>query len=170
MPAGFPGGAILEHNPLGKVPALVLDDGTDIFDSVVICDYLDAKWPSPRLLPEEPFERALVGRWEALADGIGDATVLAMSENRRAESLRDPSAIARQHGKVFAALDRAEKDLGDRPYCAGDAFTLADVALVSALGYLDFRFPGLWKGRCPRVEALIGRLHERPSVRDTAIA
>lgn len=169
-PFGPGGGAgIADHNPLGKVPALVLDDGTDLFDSVVICEYLDAQWPSPRMIPEAPLARAVVRRWEALADGIGEATVLAMVENRRAESLRDPAVIARQHGKVLAALDRAEKDLRDDGYCAGDAFGMADVALVSAIGYLDFRFPELRKGRCPRVEALLARLHERPSVRETAI-
>jgi glutathione S-transferase len=92
-----------------------------------------------------------------------------MVENRRAESLRDPAMIDRQHGKILAALDRAEKDLRDDEYCAGETFGLADAALVSAIGYLDFRFPGLWNGRCPRVEALLARLHERASVRETAI-
>ncbi|MFO0592336.1 MAG: glutathione S-transferase N-terminal domain-containing protein [Polyangiaceae bacterium] len=162
------GGALVEHNPLGKIPALVLDDGTDLFDSVVICEYLDGNWPSPRLIPEAPLARAIVRRWEALADGIADATVAAMLETRRAEALRDPAVIERQHGKVLAALDRAEKDLGDRAYCTGDTFTFADVALVSGVGYLNLRFPSLWKGRCPKVESLLARLHERPSVRDTA--
>lgn len=166
-PGPASGGHLADHNPLGKVPALVLDDGTDLFDSVVIVEYLDAMWPSPRLIPEPPAERALVRRWEALADGIAEATVLAMLENRRPEALRDPSVIERQHGKVFAALERAERDLGDKPFCAGETFTLADAALVSALGYVDLRFPGLWKGRYPRVEALVARLAERPSIAGT---
>jgi glutathione S-transferase len=157
------------HNPLGKVPALVLDDGTDLFDSAVIVEYLDAVWPTPRLLPEAPAARAIVRRWEALADGIAEATVLAMLENRRPEERRDAAVIERQHGKILAALGRAEHDLGDQPFCAGGEFSLADVALVSAIGYLDFRFPELRKGRFPRVEALLGRLAGRPSVASTAI-
>lgn len=164
--SGGPNGA--NPNPLGKVPALVLDDGTDLFDSAVICEYLDALRPEPRLIPAEPLPRALVRRWEALADGIGEATILAMSETRRAVERRDASTIDRQHEKIFAALGRAENDLGDRPFCAGEAFSLADIALVSALGYLDFRFPGLWQGKYRRVEALVKRLAERPSIAATA--
>jgi glutathione S-transferase len=158
---------LVDHNPLGKVPSLVLDDGTDLFDSVVIVEYIDAIWPSPRLIPETLPARTLVRRWEALSDGIADAAVLAMLEGRRAEALQDPAALKRQHGKILSALVRADHDLGERTWCVGDDFTLADAALASALGYLDLRCPTLWRGKHPRLETYLARLEQRPSVAST---
>lgn len=132
-----------QKNPLAKVPTLELDDGTLLFDSVVIVEYLDGIGDGARLIPEPALERARVRRWEALADGIADAVVLAMLEGRRAPERRDPAVIERQHGKVRAALAQIETELSANGGLFGRDFTLADAAVLSALGYVELRAPEL---------------------------
>ncbi len=160
-----------QHNPLGKVPCLLLDGGEAVFDSRVIVEYLDALSPVGRLIPAAGRERMEVKQWEALADGLLDAAVLARQESHwpgRAESERSPAWIARQLGKVEAALVLMERQLGERPWCHGIHLSLADVALGCALGYLDFRFPQLaWRERHPRLLRLHDKLMTRPSFADT---
>jgi glutathione S-transferase len=157
------------HNPLAKIPALVLDDGTPLFDSVVIVEYLDALTPSPKLIPSGPRERALVRRWEAVADGIADATVLAMLEGRRAPALQDASFVERQLGKVRASLAFADSELRES-FAHGASFSLADAALCAACGYLELRFPDvLASSATPRLHAYLARLATRPSLVSTAI-
>ncbi|HEY4157573.1 MAG TPA: glutathione S-transferase N-terminal domain-containing protein [Polyangiaceae bacterium] len=159
--------AALPHNPLGKIPALMLDDSTSLFDSVVIVEYIEGVAPTPQLIPSEPHERALVRRWEALADGIADAAVLAMLEGRRAAELRDPSVVERQLGKVRAALAFAEAGLAES-FAHGATFSLADAALVSAIGYLHLRHPDvLPSSPTPRLHAYLTRLATRPSIATT---
>ena len=124
-------GLVLDrHNPLGKVPALILDDGTTLFDSVVIVEYVDALSDSARLIPAAPRERALVRRWEALADGMMESTVSIMLEGRRPEPQRSSEASAKQLGKVRTSLAFAERELGDQSFAHGGVFTLADAALA----------------------------------------
>ncbi len=160
---------LAKHNPLGKVPALLLDDGITLFDSVVIAEYVDAQMPEPRLIPSEPRERALVRRWEAMSDGIAEAAVTIMLEGRRAEALRDATVIERQLGKIRQALAFAEAELGHAGFAHGSAFSLADAALVSALGYLDLRVPDEpWRAQCPRLARYLAELEARPSVRETS--
>jgi len=161
------GVALAEHNPLGKVPALVLDDQTALFDSVVIVEYVDALSESPRLIPAAPFERALVRRWEALADGVMEAAVTIMLENRRPEAQRSAEAITKQLGKVRSSLAFAEKALAGE-YAHGGAFGLADAALLSALGYLDLRLAGEpWRDQHPALARYFASLAPRPSVART---
>ncbi len=159
------------HNPLGKVPCLLLEGGEAVFDSRVIVEYLDALSPVGRLIPAAGRERMEVKQWEALADGLLDAAVLARQESHwpgRAEGERSPAWIARQLGKIEAALAQMERQLGDRPWCHGIHMSLADVALGCALGYLDFRFPQLdWRARHPRLLKLHDKLMARPSFADT---
>ncbi|MGH8729407.1 MAG: glutathione S-transferase N-terminal domain-containing protein, partial [Burkholderiales bacterium] len=126
------------HNPLGKVPVLILDDGLALFDSRVIVEYLDHLTPVGRLLSETNRQRIIVKRWEALCDGILDAAVAIFLERKRADA--SDSAVARQDGKIRAALATAAEELADKNWCAGDAFSLADIALGVALGYLDLRY------------------------------
>jgi glutathione S-transferase len=159
------GRAAREHNPLGKVPTLVLDDGTALFDSRVITEALDALYPEPRLIPSAPRERAIVRHFEALADGICDVLIPVIYDSRRAPEQRDPAYSEKLLGKVRASLDYVEPLVSAR-YLFGDAFSLADVALVSALGYINLRRPELLDGRAA-LHGYLARQLERPSLADT---
>lgn len=160
--------AVTDKNPLGKVPVLELGDGTVLYDSVVIVEYLDALEDEPRLIPRAPLERALVRRFEALADGIADAVVLAMVEQRRAAGMLDASVVAKQHGKVCAGLGAIAAALGQGVLPADGTFSLADAALLSALGYIGLRAPELVEGIPSIVRDYQARFATRPSVAATA--
>lgn len=147
-PPSEPATRVPEFNPLGKVPVLVTDDGTRLFDSSVIVEYLDSISPVARLIPDPVRQRIHVRRWEALADGMMDAGVLLVQEGRRPAELQSDAVVARQRGKVDRALAFAATELGERSWCAGEAYSLADIALGCALGFLDFRFQDIdWRGR-----------------------
>jgi glutathione S-transferase len=163
-----PQAAAARVNPLGKVPVLVLDDGTALFDSRVIVEFLDNASPLGRLLPAENRERIEVRRWEALADGVLEAGVLARLENQREAKLRSTPWIERQMGKVRAGLAAMDSELGDKPWCAGNGYTLADIALGACLGWLDFRYPKMdWKENHANLARAFAKLSERASFIDT---
>lgn len=157
-------------NPLGKVPTLLTDDGAAVFDSRVIVEYLDTVTPIHRLIPPSGRERVEVRCWEALADGLLDAAILVRLEaTQRPEAMRSVSWVARQMGKVDAALVSMSSGLGDKPFCSGGKYSLADIAVGCALGYLDFRFPQHeWRSRHENLARHADRLLARPSFRDTA--
>lgn len=163
---------IMQYNPLGKVPCMVLDDGEALFDSRVIVEYLDTLTPVGKLIPASGRERAEVRTWEALADGVMDAAATARLEQTwpgRTEAQRSPAWIARQMGKVESGIKAMAGGLGDKPFCCGNHLTLADVAVGAALGYVVFRFPELgWQQRYPSLAKLYDKLMQRPSFRDTA--
>ena len=155
-------------NPLGKVPALLLDDGRTLFDSRVIVGFLDNVSPIARLVPAENRERVEARRWEALADGVLDAGVLARLENQREAKLRSAPWIERQMGKVRAGLAAMDSELGDKPWCVGNGYTLADIALGVCLGWLDFRYPKMdWKRDQANLARAFAKLSERQSFADT---
>jgi glutathione S-transferase len=155
-------------NPLGKVPVLVLDDGRTLFDSRVIVGFLDNASPIARLVPAENRERVEAQRWEALADGVLDAGVLARLENQREAKLRSAPWIERQMGKVRAGLAAMDSELGDKPWCVGNGYTLADIALGVCLGWLDFRYPKMdWKKDQANLARAFAKLSERQSFADT---
>ena len=157
-----------QFNPLNKVPVLVLDDGTALFDSRVIEEYLDGVTPVSRLLPEGGRERAMVKRWEALGDGIMDAGITVFLERKRPEALQDAAWITRQLSKVDAAIAFAARDLGDRDYCHGVALTVADIALACALFWLEFRLPAItWRQQHPNLAAWAEKIEARPSFAET---
>jgi glutathione S-transferase len=131
---------IHQYNPLGKIPVLVLDDEDCLYDSSVIVDYLDQRTPVAHLIPQEAKPKFQVKRWESLADGVCDAAVAVMVENRRSENLRDPAWIAKQMAKVGRGLQVLNDDLALREFCVADKFSLADIALGCVIGYLNFRF------------------------------
>lgn len=158
-----------EYNPLGKVPVLVLDDGTTLYDSRVICEFLDSVSPIGKLIPADNRERIEVRRWEALADGALDAGVLARLEGQRPAAERSTAWIDRQMGKVARSLDAMDIQIGTRPWCHGNAFTLADVAVGACIGWFDLRFPQLeWRKDRPNLARLAVKLAERPSFAETA--
>jgi glutathione S-transferase len=157
-----------EFNPLGMVPTLVLDDGNTLFDSRVIVEYLDMVSPVRRLIPESGRQRIQVKRWEALADGISDAAVIAYMENRRPEAQRSQEWITRHLGKMTLGLKSLSEDLGEKKWCTGDAYTLADIAVGCTLGYLDLRYPELdWRAAHPNLAKLDERLLQRAPHQDT---
>ena len=162
---------IVKSNPLGKVPCLVLAGGEAIFDSRVIVEYLDTRSPVSRLIPEGSRERIEVRTWEALADGLLDAAILARLEQtwpgRSAEQRCQPW-IDRQMHKVTASVAAISTGLADKPWCSGIHLSLADIAVGCALGYLDFRFPQVdWRGPHPNLAKLADKLATRPSFIDT---
>ncbi len=161
---------VQQSNPLGKVPCLVMEDGAAMFDSSVIAEYLDTLTPVGKLLPANSSrERAAVKCWEALADGVLEAAVLVRLERQRAAEQQSADWILRQQGKVQAGLKAMASGLGDTPFCAGNHFTLADIAVGCALGWLAFRFPEIdWRSEYPNLARLSDKLAERPSFQDTA--
>lgn len=155
-------------NPLGKVPYLTLDDGEVLFDSRVIVEYLDNLTPVHRLIPASGRSRAEVKVWEALADGSLDAAGLIRMESMRPESQRSDAWIVKQTCKVDAALAAMSKRLGEHAFCVDGKYSLADIAVGCALGYLSWRFPSLnWRERHPNLAALADKLSTRPSFADT---
>lgn len=162
---------ITESNPLGKVPCLVLEGGEAVFDSRVIVEYLDALSPVGKLIPGTGRDRAAVKTWEALADGLLDASILARLErhwpHRQAQE-RSQAWIDRQMGKVQDSLDAMSRGLGDNALCSGIHLSLSDIAVGCALGYLDFRFPEVdWRTPYPNLQRLYERLMQRPSFIET---
>ncbi len=159
---------VAKLNPLGKVPALLLDDGRTLFDSRVIVGFLDNASPIARLVPAGNREGVEARRWEALADGVLDAGVLARLENQREAKLRSAPWIERQMGKVRAGLAAMDSELGDKLWCVGNGYTLADIALGVCLGWLDFRYPKMhWKKGHANLARVFAKLSERQSFADT---
>ena len=163
-----------ESNPLGKVPCLVMEGAEALFDSRVIVEYLENLSPVGKLIPANGRERAEVKTWEALADGVLDAAVLARLEatwDGRTKAQRSQEWIDRQLGKIDASLKAMARGLADNPFCAGIHLSLADIAVGCALGYLDFRFPEIgWRTAHPNLTRLQDKLMMRASFADTAPA
>jgi glutathione S-transferase len=166
------GDAVLKSNPLGKVPCLVMEGGEAVFDSRVIVEYVDTLSPVGKLIPPSGRERVEVRTWEALADGLLDAAVAARLEQTwsgRTDAQRSQAWIDRQMSRVHTSLKAMSQGLGDRVWCAGgNHFSLADIAVGVALGYLDFRFAPIdWRGDYPNLKKLYDKLATRPSFVDT---
>jgi glutathione S-transferase len=170
--AWAPDSAITESNPLGKVPCLVMEGGEAVFDSRVIVEYLDTLSPVGKLIPAQGRERAEVKTWEALADGLMDAALLARMEvmfKGRTEAQRSQAWIDRQISKINSVLKAMSTGLADKPFCSGVHFSLSDVAVGCALGYLDYRFPQIaWRESYPNLVRLQDKLSLRASFIETA--
>jgi glutathione S-transferase len=160
-----------QYNPLGKVPCLLMDGGEAVFDSRVIVEYLDTLSPVGKLIPSSGRERAEVKTWEALADGVLDAAVLARLEDTwtgRNAAERSQAWVDRQMDKIDLSLKAMSLGLGDKAYCSGIHLSLSDVATGCALGYLDFRFPHIdWRSAHPNLAKLADKLAKRPSFIDS---
>jgi len=158
-------------NPLGKVPCLVMEGGEAIFDSRVIVEYVDGLSPVGKLIPPQGRERAEVKTWEALADGVLDAAILARLEatwTGRTKAQRSQAWIDWQLDKVKSALAAMSKGLGEKAYCTGVHLSLADIAVGVTLEYLDFRFPDIaWREQYPNLAKLLDKLAQRQSFIDT---
>lgn len=161
---------ISHNNPLGKIPCLILDDGEAIYDSRVIAEYADTLSPVSKLIPTGSRERASVKTWEALADGVEDACILARLEvTLRPPEQQNPDWLTRQMGKIDSALAQMSRELGENTWCHGNQMTLADIAVGCALAYMLFRFPNIaWQAQYPNLDALYQKLMQRPSFAETA--
>lgn len=163
-----PDNIAVRFNPLGKVPCLVMDDGKTLYDSSVIVDYLDASAPTNKLLPDDQLARADVKCCEALADGIMDAAILVRLENKRLAQQRSPEWIQLHTGKVHSGLNALSSLLGNKAFFHGNAFSLADIAVGCALGWLEFRFPEIeWRKEYINLAQFLDRLSSRPSFIET---
>ena len=164
-----PDTTIQTTNPLGKVPCLIMDDNSSLYDSRVIAEYIDTLTPVSKLLPSNGRERAAVKCWEALADGILDAAILVRLELMlRPKNLQSEDWIARQMRKVHVGLKTMSHDLGDNAFCCGGHYSLADVSGGCALGWLTFRFPDIeWRSDYPNLAHYFDKLSERASFKET---
>jgi glutathione S-transferase len=157
-------------NPVGKVPTLVLDDGSVFYDSSVIVEYADTLSPVGHLIPSSGKERAIVKTWEALADGILEAAVLTRLERTWGPRGQNISQewINRQLDKIHVGLKSISDDLGSNPWCYNNQFGLADIAVGTVCGYLLFRFPEIkWQDEFPNLNAFYKKLCLRKSFKET---
>ena len=168
-PPREPGSQVARVNPLGRIPALILNDDTCVYDSPVIAEYADTLNDAPILIPRNnALARMRVKRWEALADGIMDSAVVVRTESIRPAEKREANTLALHNDAVTRALAHAAEQLGQNKWCEGDSITLADLALVSALIYLDLRQPERdWRGAHSNLAAWFARVSKRTSVRAT---
>ncbi len=166
---GASGSTLSEFNPLGKVPCLVMEDGKTLYDSRVIVEYLDTITPVGKLFPPAGRARSDVKCWEALADGIMDAAVLArLEETKRPKEQQSAEWIRHQLGKVHSGLKAMSRQLGEKNWCHGNTYSLADIAVGCALGWLSFRFDQIdWQGEYENLASLFERLSERASFQET---
>jgi len=157
------------HNPLGKVPTLVLDDGTALYDSRVIVEFLDARAPINRLIPDETRDRVAVRRWEALADGVLDAGLLVRYETLREKRERSKAWTDKQVARIHRGMAVMAKELEGRNWCHGDRYSLADIAVGCCLGWLGFRKPGEvdWESDYAGVARHYRKLMERTAFAET---
>ena len=155
------------HNPLGKIPTLLLDDGTALYDSRVIVEFLDSVSPISRLIPEATRDRVAVRRWEALADGVLDAGLLVRYESLRDKKEQSRAWSDKQLARMKRGMEQISKEIG--AYCHADRYSLADIAVACCMGWLDFRKPGGvdWRKEYPAVARHYDKMMERPALADT---
>lgn len=166
-----PGSQAARVNPLGRIPALILDDEACVFDSPVCAEYADSLNDSPVLIPRnDALARMRVKRWEALADGILDSALVVRNERLRPAEKQDVDIIKRHNEAITRALSFAAELLDTREWCEGTSVTLADLALVSTLIYLDLRQSERdWRGAYPNLGKWFARISERSSVRSSLV-
>ncbi|HEY4344527.1 MAG TPA: glutathione S-transferase N-terminal domain-containing protein [Parvibaculum sp.] len=154
-------------NPLGKVPALALTDGMTLFDSPLICEYLDAMLEGPSLLPAEGTARWQAQRLQALGDGISDAAVSLTFERNRPEAERSANWMGRWRRAIARSLDLLEAEAAN----LNGPVTLGTISIESALGYLDFRHGDLgWREGRPALDAFLEKASGRAAFQETAPA
>lgn len=156
---------LMRENPLGKIPTLITDDGKVLFDSAMICEYLDSLHRGPRLFPSTPEARWEALRWHALGDGMLDLLILWRNELLRPQIQRSAEIIAAFDLKVrtaVSALDREAAAITDAP------FSIGHIAIGCALGYIDFRFPEMaWREGRPGISRWFEMFAQRPAARLT---
>ncbi|MEY3996371.1 MAG: hypothetical protein RL344_714 [Pseudomonadota bacterium] len=161
---------ISRHNPLGKIPCMVMEDDTAVYDSRVIVEYLDTLTPVSKLIPSAGKERVVVRTWEALADGLSDAAIAARLEQTwagRTDEQRCQAWVTRHLVKIQNALRTMSDSLGEKSWCFGNSYTLADISVCVALAYLDLRFPAInWRDNV-NLAKLYDKVSQKQSFIDT---
>ncbi len=153
-----------QHNPLEKLPILILADGSSVYESSFILQYLELKHPETPLLPADVDGKIAARRLEVLADGVCDAFVLSFFERMRPATHQSPEWIARQRRKIDGGVAEMARLIGDRAFAVGDRFGLGDIAAGTALGYFSVRFPEFdWPAQYPDLAAYCARMEARPS-------
>ncbi|MEO3991461.1 glutathione S-transferase [Pseudocitrobacter cyperus] len=154
---------VAQYNPLGKVPALMTDDGECWFDSPIIAEYIELLNVEPQMLPQEPLARLKVRQLEALADGIMDAGLVAVRELARPAAQQSEAECLRQREKISRSLDVLEAHLKEGAINT-DTLNLATIAIACAISYLNFRHiaPG-WCVERPNLVKLVETLFQRES-------
>jgi glutathione S-transferase len=153
---------LMDDNPLSKLPTLVLEDGTPVYDSHVICEYLDSRHGGAPLFPAAWPERLIALRHEALGDGLMDLGLLWLIERQRGEGVQSGALVAACARKVERVLERLERDIAT---LTGRPFDIGHLTIGTALGYLDFRYPFLeWRNGHPALAAWHAEFLARPSV------
>jgi glutathione S-transferase len=156
---------LMRVNPIGKIPTLVTDEGMVLYDSTVICEYLDTLHGGPRYFPQAPVERWRALRWHALGDNMLDNLILLRSENLRPKAQQSPETAAALETKIRSCLDFLD---GEAAALDKAPIGIGHVGIGGALGYVDFRFPGMaWREGRPRLAAWYGEFSQRPSMRNT---
>ena len=159
---------VKQYNPLGKVPVLILDNQEGLYDSSVIVEYLDLHTPVVHLIPQDNRNKILVRRWESLSDGICDAAIAAMFEERKPIEQQSKVLIEKQLDKVLRGLDVLNLDITKKKWCVNETFSLADIALGCMLGYVDLRFKQLnWQDNYLNLAKHYSLLIKRPSFKMT---
>ena len=162
------GTATPRYNPLEKLPILILDDGSSVYESHFILEYLEVKYPVPALVPADADAALAAKRLQILGDGVCDAFVLWFFERMRPAEHRSAPWMARQRRKIDGGIRELARSLGDRHWAVGEAFSLGDIAIGCTLSYLDTRMPDLdWRSHYPALAAYVDRLSERPSFKAT---
>jgi glutathione S-transferase len=157
-----------KYNPLEKLPVLILEDGSSVYESSFILQYLELKYPQPPLLPGDVDGTIAARRLEVLCDGICDAVVLSFFEQMRSEEGRSQHWLDRQRRKIDGGVREMARLVGDRTFAVGDEFGLGDIAVGTALGYLLVRFPEFdWRSQYPDLAAFSVRIEARPSFANT---
>ena len=155
------------YNPLEKLPVLLLPDGSSVYESSYILQYLELKYPKPALLPGDIDGQLAARKLEVLCDGVCDAVVLSLFERMRSDGVSAPW-LARQRRKIEGGVAEMARLVGERQWAVGDAFGLGDIAVGAVLGYLSLRFQDLrWRALYPDLARFSDRLEQRTSFKDS---
>jgi len=160
------GGRFREINPLGKIPVLETDSGSVIYDSPVIAEYLDSL-STPGLIPETGDDRWQVQTMHALGDGMMDATVARMLEQRKPEDKQTAAVVRKQQGKIADALRSLESATANAAFLVGGSYTMADIAIGVALSYIDLRYAHDWRSQYPALATWSETILSRDSFTNT---
>ena len=153
-----------KYNPLEKLPVLILDDGSSVYESSFILQFLELKYPTPPLLPPDVDGILAARRLEVLCDVVCDAVVLTFFERKRSSGAQSPEWLARQRRKIDGGIREMARLVGNAEYAVGDRFGLGDIAVGTALGYLTVRFAEFdWESSYPNLAAFKAKLDLRPS-------
>lgn len=152
------------YNPLVKVPTFITDDGIVLYDSPVICEYLDSLHDGDKLFPAQGEERWRVLRLQALGDGIADAVVAVGIESTKPQDQQNAGTLKRQNTKINGGLDYLEQNMDE----LGGELNIGQISVACALGYFDFRIDDNgWRNGRPDLSAWIASFNERSSMKDT---